>query len=151
MWGRSKLLLVALLVVGCAPKVRFEGVDSVRRYGTVGMDVAVRVANDSRRTIRVEAAEFTFSVSERYLGEARLRDTIVVPGRWEGVLTSRWRFDAPDVASEYALQRRLEERRWEGLKIECVGVVRVGKTRRAFSLPQSVISEFLSTFAPCEE
>lgn len=152
MWGRSKLLLVTLLVVGCAPKVRFEGIESVRRYGTVGADVAVRVTNDSRRTLVVESGELTFFTASGSLGSVELRGEVEIPRRSEGVVASRWRLDAPDVASEYTLQRRLENGEWAGLDVAGRFTVRIGKMRRTISFPRTTVSEILSNFAaPCEE
>ena len=58
-------VLFAALLSGCgaslARKVRIGEEVAVRQYGTVGLDLTFDVENASRRTLRLEEAEWNFS------------------------------------------------------------------------------------------
>ena len=109
------VLLLALQLGGCAAslarKIRLEAVQEVRTYGTAGADLTLWMTNESRRTVRLEAACVDFYTDSVFLGRVRLRDTVVLAKRSSEEVKSRWKNESPDVADH---ARAFEHQREQG-------------------------------------
>lgn len=163
MWGRrdrtlrrllfsGTVLLLALQLGGCATslarKIRLETVQEVRTYGTAGADLTLWVTNESRRTVRLEAACVDFYTDSVFLGRVRLRDTVVLAKRSSEEVKSRWKNESPDVAGWYVLEKRLREQDLGLLDVTVEFTVRAGAFRRTIYWERVPVSNFLNIFAP---
>ena len=146
------VLLLALQLGGCAAslarKIRLEAVQEVRTYGTAGADLTLWMTNESRRTIRLEAACVDFYTDSVFLGRVRLRDTVVLAKRSSEEVKSRWKNESPDVAGWYVLEKRLREQDLGLLDVTVEFTVKAGAFRRTIYWERVPVSTFLNIFAP---
>lgn len=146
------VLLLALQLGGCAAslarKIRLEAVQEVRTYGTAGADLTLWMTNESRRTVRLEAACVDFYTDSVFLGRVRLRDTVVLAKRSSEEVKSRWKNESPDVAGWYVLEKRLREQDLGLLDVTVEFTVKAGAFRRTIYWERVPVSNFLNIFAP---
>lgn len=142
--------MLALLLGGCGEalvrKIHVEGVESVRYYGATGLDLTLHIDNQSRRTVRIEAAELNFFSGTDSLGCAELRGEVMIPKRSSGAVCSRWKFDFRDLASGFLLQKRLLGGELYRLEVAATLTVRVGGFRRRIVCEKMPLSDFLNIF-----
>ncbi len=133
-------------VFGNYSATRTDGwMEVTQQNGTRGADVEVRVVNTGR-AILLEGAEVSFYGPSGLLGTASLQNPVYIPAKRQSLLRSRWRFDMPDVASAYVLQKRFEAGECEDIEVKVYAWVHIGWRRRVFSIDRMPLCKFLTTF-----
>lgn len=87
--------------------IQIEAVEQVDRHALSGMDVTVRVRNDSRYKLKLREAVLQLWYAGSRVGSVQLREGIEVPRRTTQNVVTRWKFRIEDPLALYALSRKL--------------------------------------------
>lgn len=163
---RRLLLLPLLLLSLCTlcscgrrmqRRIRIEGVESVERHGWSGVDVTLRVSNDSRRDLTLDSCTVhlfsvgTLPAEPLFLGSFELRGGAGVARRTAGSVRLRMKIRTESPAAAQALWRRFSAGETGGVLVSTDALVRAGTHKRRISTGLLPLSSILNTFGVSEE
>ena len=147
------LLLLCVGMVSCrraAEKaregIRIEAVEAAEMHGMTGLDLVLRVRNDTGYKLRIDKVGFdVYFASSRVVG-VRLRNPVVIPRHTVDSHATQWRVQVSDPLALYALLRRVRQNEPADLSVSFVVEGRGGPKRVNISRERMPLSEFLNTF-----
>lgn len=144
------LLVVLLPQVSCrraAEQARRDiRVEAVERRGLTGVEVAVRVKNDTGRKLLLKAASLeVFYAGDRVL-EIDLRKGIEVPRRTTGSFSTLWRMIGSDPLASSVLSKKIAQDDISQIGISFTLQGRSGMIPVKISQEMMPLSEFLNIF-----
>ncbi|MDE6778316.1 MAG: hypothetical protein K2J51_02415 [Alistipes sp.] len=164
---KARRLLLSLVVllslctsVSCGRqmqrRIRIEGVESVERHGWSGIDITLRVRNDSRRDLMLDSCTvhlFTADAPHRPagIGTLELRGGAGIARRTAGSVRLRMKMRMESPAAAQALWRRLSDGRTDGLHLSVDAEVRAGGRARRISTELLPLSSIFSIFGVSNE
>ena len=171
---KARRLLLSLVVllslctsVSCGRqmqrRIRIEGVESVERHGWSGVDITLRVRNDSRRDLMLDSCTvhlFTADAPHRLAGIGTLelrggagiaRRTAGIARRTAGSVRLRMKMRMESPAAAQALWGRLSDGRTDGLHLSVDAEVRAGGRARRISTELLPLSSIFSIFGVSNE
>ena len=151
-----KIILLLLLSVGMTScrrtaekareKIRFEEVERVEMHSLTGVDLVLRVRNDTGYKLRLEEASLALFYGSSCVATAVLREPVEVPRRSVERLTTQWRLRVSDPLAAYALVRRLRHDDLSAVAVSFTARGRGGPAVLNISREKMPLSEFLNTF-----
>lgn len=126
--------------------IRIEEVERIEPHGFTGLDLVLRVRNDTGYTIRLENASFDLFYGSSQAVGALLREPVEVPRRTVDSFTVRWRIRVSDPLALYALFRRVRQDDLSDLFVSYAVEGRGGPAPINISREKVPLSEFLNTF-----
>ncbi len=156
-----RLLLLLVLCAGMTScrraaekareNIRIEEVERVEPRGFTGLDLVLRVRNDTGYKIRLEHVSLDLFVGSSRVVEAVLRESVEVPRHTVGSFAVRWRIRIADPLALYALARRLRKNDLSDIVVSYAVEGRGGPASINISRERVPLSEFLSTFGISSE
>ncbi len=127
-------------------QIRIEAVEAVEMRGFAGLDLVLRVRNDTGYKLKMEKVSFDlFLASKRVVGAA-LSEPVVIGRRSVGSHAMRWRVRVSDPFALHALLRRLGDNDLSEVAVSFAVKGRGGPKAINISRERVPLSEFLNTF-----
>ena len=147
------LLLLCVGMVSCrraAEKaregIRIEAVEAVDVHGLAGLDLVLRVRNDTGYKLVMNKVQLDIhNASSRIVG-VTLREPVRIGRHTVGSHAMQWRVHVSDPFALYALLRRVRQNDLAGLSVSFSFEGRGGPKRVNISRERVPLSEFLNTF-----
>lgn len=152
-WCWLVLTAIVLSVSSCRRAVeraqrniRVEAVEQVERQGSVGAVVTLRVKNDTRYKLRLNAARFDVYLGGGHVVSVLLRERVEVPRRTTDRYRTLWRLKVSDPMAFYALGRKIRSGDLSQVAIAYAIEGRGGPAPVKISGERMPMSDFLNTF-----
>lgn len=126
--------------------VAVERIVEVARLGSAGAVVTLHVRNDSRRTLRLDAARFELFLAGGRAAELRLHEPVRIPGHTTADCRTVWRLRVEDPGAYYALGRKIRAGELDRISVTVQAEGRGGGIPVKISRERMPLSEFLNTF-----
>lgn len=157
--ANRKLFLCLLCLAVCAgltscrrkmekmqEKVRVEAVERVEMRSLTGLDVILRVRNDTGYKLLLNKASLDIFVGASFVAGAELCDPVEVPRRSLDSIATRWRLRISDPFAAYAFVRRIRRGDISALSVSFSAEGRGGPVSANICREKMPLSEFLNTF-----
>lgn len=158
-FGEGASLRLLLLLVFCGgmtscrrtvekarEKIRVEEVERIELHGLAGLDIVLRVRNDSGYKLSVEHASLDVFYGTTYVAGVMLREPVEVLRRTTESVTTRWRLRISDPLAAYALVGRIRRDDISAIAVSFAVEGRGGPAPVNISRERMPLSEFLNTF-----
>lgn len=127
-------------------KIRVEAVERVEPQGFSGIEVVVRVVNDTRYRLLLERASFDLYAGANCVCGAVLAEPAEVARRTTASVATQWRLRIVDPLALYALVRRVRRNDLEQVNVSFSVEGHGGPASVNFSREKMPLSEFLNIF-----
>lgn len=151
-----RILFLLLLCIGMTScrravekarkNIRIEAVERVEPHGLTGLDLVLRVRNDTGYKLVLEKASLDIFQASALVAGARLREPVEVPRRTTGSFVTAWRIRVADPFALYALLRRIRQDDLAEVAVSFAVEGRGGPAALNISREKVPLSEFLNTF-----
>ena len=147
------LLAVALSSVSCrraAEKfrrnIRVEAVEKFEPHGLTGVDLTLRVMNDTGYKLALDEAKLDIYYGESCVGNIILREGVEVPRRTTMSLPTRWQIRISDPLALYVLTKKVQEGDLSQVGVAMNIAGQGGPKKVNISRERMPVSEFLNIF-----
>lgn len=127
-------------------KIRIEAVERVEPHGRAGLDITLRVRNDTRHRLLLQNASLDLYDASARVASAKLRQKIEVPRRTTDSYVTQWRVRAADPLALYVLLRRIRRNDLSGMAVSFSVEGRGGPATLNISHEKMPLSDFLNIF-----
>lgn len=154
-----KIGLLLLCIVVCAgmsscrrkiekvrEKIRIEEVERAELRGLTGLDIVLRVRNDTGYKLRLDKASLDLFLGTSLVAGMVLAEPVEVGRRTAESVSTHWRLRISDPFAAYALVRRIERNDISAVAVSCAVEGRGGPVPVNISREKVPLSEFLNTF-----
>ena len=151
-----KIILLLLLCAGMTScrravekareRIRIEAVERAESHGLTGLDLVLRVRNDTGYKLRLEHAALDLFCGAARVAAVELREPVEVPRRTTDSYVTGWRVRVSDPFALYALLRRIRQGDLAELTVSYAVEGRGGLASVNISREKVPLSEFLNTF-----
>lgn len=147
------LLAVALSSASCrraAEKVRrnirVEAVEKFEMRGLTGVDLTLRVMNNTGYKLALDEAKLDIYYGESCVGNIILREGVEVPRRTTLSVPTRWQVRISDPLALYVLSKKAQEGDLSQIGISLTATGQGGPKKVNISREKMPVSEFLNIF-----
>lgn len=150
------ILLLLVLCVGMTScrrtvekareKIRIEEIERVELHGLAGLDVVLRVRNDTGYKLSVEHASLDIFYGTARVAGVVLREPVEVQRRTTESVATQWRLRISDPLAAYALVGRIRRDDLSAVAVSFAVEGRGGPAPVNISRERMPLSEFLNTF-----
>ena len=151
-----KIILLLLLCAGMTScrravekareRIRIEAVERVESHGLTGLDLVLRVRNDTGYKLRLEHAALDLFCGAARVAAVELCEPVEVPRRTTDSYVTGWRVRVSDPFALYALLRRIRQGDLAELTVSYAVEGRGGLASVNISREKVPLSEFLNTY-----
>ncbi|MEG0806875.1 MAG: hypothetical protein RR410_00830 [Alistipes sp.] len=153
-WIYILLVLAATLPMGSCRRavekarrnIRIEAVESVERRGLTGVEVVLRVMNNTGYKLALEQASLDLFYGRSRIGKILLREGVQVQRRTTGSVATAWQIKISDPLALYVLTRKLHEGDISQISVSYAVTGRGGPAPVNISREMVPLSEILNIF-----
>lgn len=126
--------------------IRVEAVERVEMYALTGLEIVLRVRNDTGYKLLLNKASLDVFVGEAFVAGAELCDPVGADRYSLGSVATRWRLRISDPIAAYALVRRIRQNDIAPVSVSFAVQGRGGPVPVNICREKVPLSEFLNTF-----
>ncbi|MEG0789018.1 MAG: hypothetical protein RSB23_02075 [Alistipes sp.] len=89
--------------------IRVEAVEQVEVHALSGVDITLRVMNNTGHRLSLHTAELKLFYDSNYVGNAVLREAVEVPKRATTSITTRWKVKISDPIALYLMSKKINQ------------------------------------------
>ena len=148
------LVLAAVLPFGSCRRaiekarenIRVEEVEKIERHGMTGIDIVVRVKNDTGYKLALDQAQLDLYYGGREVGSVTLREGVGVDRRSTASVATQWKIRISDPLAMYVLAKKIEQGDLSQVAVSYRVKGKGGPAGIDISRDMVPVSEFLNTF-----